>query len=115
MRSLLTLLLLLCLTAATAQGDFARYRDANAVVPSTAFSWRPELGDRSALIVALNRRLAELATEKGIPFVDYHAALRNADNGMDAELAADGVHPTQQGCAVMKALILPVVEEVPAR
>ncbi len=86
-----------------------------AVVPSTAFSWRPEVGDRSEMIVALNRRLAELAAEKDIPFVDYHAALRNADNGMDAELAADGVHPTQRGFAVMKALVLPVVEEVRAR
>ena len=86
-----------------------------AVVPSTNFGWRPEVGDRSAMIVLLNRRLEELAAEKGIPFVDYHAALRNADNGMDAELAADGVHPTQQGFAVMKALVLPVVEEVRSR
>ena len=86
-----------------------------AVVPSTSFGWRPEVGDRSAMIVLLNRRLEELAAEKGIPFVDYHAALRNADNGMDAELAADGVHPTQQGFAVMKALVLPVVEEVRSR
>ena len=86
-----------------------------AVVPSTRFGWRPEVGDRSGIIVELNRRLADLAAEKGIPFVDYHAALRNADNGMDAELAADGVHPTPQGFAVMKALVLPVVEEVRSR
>ena len=86
-----------------------------AVVPSTSFGWRPEVGDRSAMIVLLNRRLEELAAEKGIPFVDYHAALRNAENGMDAKLAADGVHPTPQGFAVMKALVLPVVQEVRSR
>ena len=86
-----------------------------AVVPSTSFGWRPEVGDRSGMIVELNRRLEDLAAEKGIPFVDYHAALRNTDNGMDAELAADGVHPTPQGFAVMKALVLPVVQEVRSR
>ena len=86
-----------------------------AVVPSTGFSWRPEVGDRSDMIVDLNRRLAEMATEKDIPFVDYHAALRNEANGMDPELAADGVHPTKQGFEVMKALVLPVIEEVRGR
>lgn len=83
-----------------------------AVLPATGFSWRPELGDRSAMIVELNRRLAELAAEKDIPFVDYHTALRNASNGMDAELAEDGVHPTARGYAIMADLVLPVVEEV---
>ena len=83
-----------------------------AVVPSTAFSWRPEVGDRSDLIVELNQRIAELAAEKNARFVDYHAALRNADNGMDAELAKDGVHPTKRGFEVMKGLVMVAVAEV---
>jgi lysophospholipase L1-like esterase len=83
-----------------------------AVLPATGFGWRPELGDRSDEIVALNQRLKEYAAEEGIPFVDYHAALANEANGMDAELAKDGVHPTPAGYRIMADLIRPVIERV---
>ena len=76
------------------------------VLPATAFRWRPELGDRSAEIVALNEQLAEYAAAQDIPFIDYHAALKNAAGGMDPELAADGVHPTPAGYAIMERLLL---------
>jgi lysophospholipase L1-like esterase len=83
-----------------------------AVLPATGFGWRSELGDRSDEIVALNQRLKEYAAEEGIPFVDYHAALANEANGMDAELAKDGVHPTPAGYRIMADLIRPVIERV---
>ncbi len=94
--------------------DLARANDIQvilaAVLPATAFGWRPELGDRSAMIVELNRRLAELAAAETIPFVDYHAALKNDRNGMDAAVAEDGVHPTARGFAIMQDLLLPVID-----
>ncbi len=79
------------------------------VLPHTGFSWRKELGDRSDTIVSLNQRLMEYARSEGLTYVDYHAAMKNADNGMDAELASDGVHPTAKGFAMMEELVLPAV------
>jgi lysophospholipase L1-like esterase len=76
------------------------------VLPATTFSWRKELGDRSAAIVQLNDRLKNLAKEKGVYYLDYHTALKNDQNGMDADLAPDGVHPTMKGYGIMKEMVL---------
>ncbi|MEM9929541.1 MAG: GDSL-type esterase/lipase family protein [Bacteroidota bacterium] len=83
-----------------------------AVLPATKFGWRPSLGDRSQMIVELNRKLAALATAKSIPFVDYHTALTNGVGGMNEDIAADGVHPTSMGYEMMKEELLPVIGQV---
>ncbi|OAV44895.1 GDSL-type esterase/lipase family protein [Lewinella sp. 4G2] len=80
------------------------------VVPSTTFNWRKELGNRSAMIVSLNKQLLQLAKDKGVGVVDYHAALRNDEDGMDAELAEDGVHPTPKGYQVMGATLMDAIK-----
>jgi lysophospholipase L1-like esterase len=76
------------------------------VLPATQFSWRPKLGDRSAEIVALNKALKTLAKDRGLTYIDYHSALKNDRNGMDADLAEDGVHPTMKAYAIMGELVL---------
>lgn len=77
-----------------------------AVLPATRFGWRPKLGDRSATIVALNQKLQALAMERGLKFIDYHSALKNEANGMDEDLAKDGVHPTMKAYDIMGNLLL---------
>jgi len=79
------------------------------VLPATGFSWRPALGNRSAEIVALNERLKRLAEEKNVDYLDYHSALKNDQNGMDKELAPDGVHPTMKGYGMMKEMVLKIL------
>lgn len=74
------------------------------VLPSTNFEWRRALGDRSDMIVDLNRRIKNLATEYGISYLDYHSAMKNAKNGMDPDLAPDGVHPSPKGYEIMGRL-----------
>lgn len=81
------------------------------VVPSTKFEWNRKLGDRSDMIVDLNNRIAALAKRKGIPFADYHSAMKNSANGMDPDIAEDGVHPTAKGYEIMKGLVLPLIKE----
>jgi len=76
------------------------------VLPATQFSWRPKLGDRSAEIVVLNEALQALAKERGLTYIDYHSALKNAENGMDEDLAKDGVHPTMKAYEIMGKLLL---------
>ncbi|PHN02480.1 GDSL-type esterase/lipase family protein [Flavilitoribacter nigricans] len=82
------------------------------VLPATRFEWRRELGDRSEMIVDLNRRIKAFAAEHDIPYVDYHTATKNKENGMDPELAADGVHPTLKGYRIMERLARQAIRDL---
>jgi len=82
------------------------------VLPHTKFEWRPSLGDPSEKVVDLNRRLKALCAQHKLTYVDYHSVMKNADNGMDADLADDGVHPTEKGFEVMESILVPVVNKV---
>jgi len=83
-----------------------------AVVPTTIFDWESQLGDCSEKIIDLNNRIKNLAEKENIAFVDYHTALKNEENGMNEDLAEDGVHPTAKGYAIMKELVLSSINEV---
>ena len=81
------------------------------VLPATKFEWNRKLGDRSGMILDLNQRLKTYAKMENLPYVDYHSAMTNDQNGMDPEIAADGVHPTEKGFEIMKKLLLPVIQK----
>jgi lysophospholipase L1-like esterase len=81
------------------------------VMPATNFEWRRALGDRSAMIVALNKRIKTYANSNKIPYLDYHSKMKNARNGMDEDLAADGVHPTLKGYKIMEDLAQKLIIE----
>jgi lysophospholipase L1-like esterase len=53
---------------------------------------------------ALNTWMATLAKKKGYGFLDYHAALADAEGELKAELTDDGLHPNAAGYAVMAPL-----------
>lgn len=82
------------------------------VLPATKFEWRRSLGNRSDMIVELNRHIKALAELNQVPYVDYHTALKNDQNGMDPDIAEDGVHPTLKGFNIMKNLVMPVIQKV---
>ena len=75
------------------------------VLPATNFEWRRSVGNRSDMIVDLNKRIKAYADKNKIPFIDYHSAMKNDKNGMNADLAEDGVHPTMKGYKIMEALV----------
>lgn len=79
------------------------------VLPATNFEWRRSVGNRSEMILALNKRLKTYADQSKIPFVDYHSALKNEQNGMNPDLAEDGVHPTLKGYKIMEDLVLKTI------
>jgi lysophospholipase L1-like esterase len=81
------------------------------VLPATQFSWRPKMGDPSAVIIALNEKLQALASDRGLKYIDYHTALKNDANGMDVDLAKDGVHPTMKAYEIMAKLALKALKE----
>lgn len=85
-----------------------------AIPPAAAFWWRPE-SRPATRIVALNRRLADLARARRCGWIDYHRALDDGAGGLRAEFSDDGVHPNSAGYAAMEALCGPILATAPKR
>ncbi|MEG2803677.1 SGNH/GDSL hydrolase family protein [Stenotrophomonas sp.] len=73
------------------------------VLPVSEYPWQPGV-QPAPKVRALNAALRRYAQAEKLVYLDYHAALANADGGLDAALAADGVHPTAAGYARMAPL-----------
>ena len=80
------------------------------IPPAKVFGWQPALHPAER-IVGLNRQLAAMAREEQVVFADYHGRLADPDGGFAATLANDGVHPNQNGYAVMKPLAMQAIAE----
>ena len=79
------------------------------ILPATNFEWRRSVGNRSAMIIALNKRLKTYSDLNKITFIDYHSVMKNEQNGMNLDIAADGVHPTLKGYKMMEAMIEKII------
>jgi len=73
------------------------------IPPSSVFSWQPQLKP-APRIVALNQWLRDFARRNAMAYVDYHSALRGAQDGLNPALGNDGVHPNRDGYGVMRKL-----------
>ena len=71
------------------------------ITPVRAIPWAPAVtpGPR---IAAWNEWMRQLAAVHGHTYADYHAVLADADGGIPAPLANDGVHPNRDGYALMR-------------
>lgn len=82
-------------------------------LPHKGFGWRPSITGAMDKIVSLNALVKQYAEEEGIPYVDYFSAMVSEDGTqMRPELSGDGVHPNEDGYAIMESLVLPVVESL---
>lgn len=83
------------------------------VLPAAAFRWRPAITDAADKIASLNARIRAYAAEKGIPYVDYYAALvvDNPSRALDPAYSNDGVHPVAAGYAQMEPLVVQAIEK----
>ncbi len=77
----------------------------SSVLPATKFEWRLALGNRSAMILELNEKIKVYSQKTKIQYLDYHSALKNEQNGMNPDLAEDGVHPTLKAYKMMENLV----------
>lgn len=73
------------------------------IPPADHFFWRPE-SQPNPSIPNLNAWLKQYAKSQKIPYADYFAAMADERGVMKAGLANDGVHPTQEGYAVMNPI-----------
>jgi lysophospholipase L1-like esterase len=80
------------------------------VLPAIDFPWKKGL-EPAPKIVALNTWLKDYARRLGIPFVDYHAAMRDERDGLRAEFTTDGVHVTEAGYRIMATLVEPAIAQ----
>ncbi|GAB3016738.1 SGNH/GDSL hydrolase family protein [Niabella terrae] len=78
------------------------------VLPAYRFGWRPSL-EPAQDIIRLNEMIRTFAQSRKIPYVDYHSALKDERNGLPEKYAKDGVHPTDEGYALMEQLVQPVI------
>jgi len=74
------------------------------VLPAVAYRWRKELRPADD-IVRLNAMIRDYARKNRISYVDYHSALKDADNGLPAKYAKDGVHPNLECYKVMERIV----------
>ena len=80
------------------------------VLPCKHYGWRPEVKNPGEEIVKLNAMLQDYAQKNKIPYVDYHSAMKDSENGLPASLAKDGCHPTPEGYEIMEEILLKVIK-----
>jgi len=74
------------------------------VLPAYDFPWHPGL-EPAQKIDQVNAWMKDYAARKGYVYVDYHSAMKDARDGLPANLSGDGVHPTPAGYAIMAPLV----------
>jgi len=88
------------------------------LLPASEYPWRTGVHPAAA-IRELNAWIKQYCKEHGFTYLDYYAAMANAQGGLDPTLAKDGVHPTAAGYAIMVPLaeksIAAALKERPAR
>lgn len=72
------------------------------VPPAGAFPWSPSKRP-APQIAQLNSWLRSYARRNGLIYADYHSPMAQPDGAMKPGLSSDGVHPTKQGYASMRA------------
>jgi lysophospholipase L1-like esterase len=80
------------------------------VLPAADYPWKRGL-DPAPKIVALNRWIKDYAARAGAVYLNLHAPMADANNGMKAELSSDGVHPNVAGYRLMSPLTQRAIED----
>lgn len=74
------------------------------ILPSVKFPWAPAI-QPAPIILGINAWIRAYAARKGHPYVDYHSALKDSENGFPLTISLDGVHPKPSGFAIMAPLV----------
>ncbi len=75
----------------------------SSVLPAFDFPWRPGM-EPAEKVVLLNAMLKAFCDQNKIIYLDYHTAMKDERNGLQAALGYDGVHPNLEGYKVMAPL-----------
>jgi lysophospholipase L1-like esterase len=61
--------------------------------------------------VALNAWIKCYSAQAGAVYLDYYSKMVDARGGLSAEMASDGVHPTEAGYRIMAPLAEAAIQE----
>lgn len=86
----------------------------SSVLPAYDYPWKPGQSPNEK-IPALNDLIRAYCMENNLVYLDYFTALTNGRNGMDKDLASDGVHPTKKGYEIMAPLAEAAIKEALVR
>jgi lysophospholipase L1-like esterase len=81
------------------------------VLPAAAFPWAPDI-EPVAEVLALNQMIKAYCRANNFTYVDYFSAMADAENGLQAALTYDGVHPNKAGYEVMGPLVEAAIDGV---
>jgi acyl-CoA thioesterase-1 len=82
----------------------------SSVLPAYDFPWRRGIGP-APKVVELNAWIKCYAREVGAVYLDYYTKMVDARGGLSAEMASDGVHPTEAGYRIMAPLAEAAIQE----
>ena len=82
----------------------------SSVLPAYDFPWRPGIGP-APKVVALNAWIKCYAAQMGAVYLDYYSKMVDERGGLSAEMASDGVHPTEKGYRIMAPLAEAAIQE----
>jgi acyl-CoA thioesterase-1 len=80
------------------------------ILPAFDYPWQPGLTP-APKIDLINAWMRGFAMAKGYVYVDYHAAMKDARDGLPPTLSKDGVHPNAAGHAIMAPLVEAGIEK----
>ncbi len=76
----------------------------SSTLPAYDYPWRPGL-EPAPKIIALNKMIKAYCEVTGHIYLDYFSAMVDERGGLPKKYAADEVHPTKEGYAVMEPLV----------
>jgi lysophospholipase L1-like esterase len=85
------------------------------VPPASHFGWAPNVEGPAEKILTINAWIKSYAASQGYSYVDYHSAMKDAQNGLPPELSRDGVHPLPAGYAIMAPLAEAAIDKALAK
>jgi lysophospholipase L1-like esterase len=80
------------------------------VLPAYDFPWHRGL-EPAPKVVSLNRWIRCYAEQAGAVYLDYYSKMVDARGGLAADMATDGVHPTEKGYLIMAPLAESAIAE----
>lgn len=75
----------------------------SSVLPAADFPWRPGM-EPAGKVMQINEHLKQYAIKHELTYLDYFSTMADKNNGLQAQLTYDGVHPNLAGYKIMAPL-----------
>ena len=84
----------------------------SSVLPVGEYPWRKDIKDVPDKIAALNAGIRAYAKKNKFAYIDYYAVMHDENRALISSYGSDGVHPVEEGYAVMEKVAKAVINKV---